>query len=254
MSTTAIERAPKQEIEARPITPLSLIQDALHKGVPPEVLKELVALQQSMIRFDWEAQERQAKIDFDNALNHCQAKIGRVAPNVQRNDTRSMWADYVQLDRAIRPIYTEAGFSVSFSEVAPINPAKVRIMGTLSRGGVSREFFAEITPSTTGAKGNALVNATDADAIAQSRAKRYILLDMFNIAIGIDQEEKKAQPLTDEQEARLSEWEDALRSCPNLNVLKSTFADAYKFAGSVSATAKQNMTRVYEDMKRRLTA
>ena len=173
------------------ITPLGLIQSALSKNVAPEVLKELVALHQSMIRFEWEAQERQAKMDFDDALNSCQQQIGRIAPNQNRKDTNSWWADYAQLDRTIRPIYTASRFSVAFSEVAPIAPGKVRIQATLSRAGVSKEFFGEITPSTTGPKGGAMATATDADAIAQSRAKRYILLDIFNIAIGIDKDEKQ---------------------------------------------------------------
>ena len=39
-----------------------------------------------------------------------------------------------------------------------------------------------------------MATATDADAIAQSRAKRYIMLDIFNIAVGIDAEEKQGIP------------------------------------------------------------
>ena len=65
MSTSALEK--QTDIMPSAITPLSLIQSALSKNVAPEVLKELVALQQSMIRFGWEAEERQAKIDFDDA-------------------------------------------------------------------------------------------------------------------------------------------------------------------------------------------
>lgn len=240
---------------------MALIQEALRGAVTPEekqaaagIVKELIALQQSMVRFEWEAQERQAKIDFDDALNECQSRVGRVAPNVQRNDTRSWWADYAQLDRTIRPIYTSAGFSVSFSEVTPTNPAKVRIMGTLARGGVSREFFAEITPSTTGAKGNALVNATDADAISQSRAKRYILLDIFNIAVGIDKEEKRGTEasISQSDELRLQEWADALRECGDLNTLKTVFADAYKYAKNFGEVPKRNITDIYEACKRKL--
>ena len=177
--------------QQHPITPLSLIQDALHKGLAPEVLKELVALQQSMIRFEWEAQERQARIDFDNALSDCQKAIGRIAPNVSRKDTNSWWADYPQLDRTIRPIYTGHDFSIAFSEVPPIAPTKVRIQAELSRSGISKLYHTEITPSTTGPKGGAMATATDADAIASSRAMRYLLLKIFNIAVGIDADEKK---------------------------------------------------------------
>ena len=174
-----------------PTDPIGLIQQALSSGTSPEVIRELVALQQSMERFNWEREERQAKINFDDALNACQAKIGRIAGNVKRNDTNSWWADYAELDRTVRPIYTEQGFSIGFSEVTPLSPGKVRIKAELSRSGISKEYFREITPSTTGPKGNAMATATDADAIAGSRAKRYLILDIFNIAVGIDKDEKK---------------------------------------------------------------
>lgn len=181
-------------VPAGPIAPMQLIQQALTQGVSPDVVRELVALQQSMERFNWEREERQSKMDFDDALNECQKKIGRIAGNVKRNDTNSWWADYAELDRTMRPIYTEQGFSIGFSEVQPISQGKVRIQATLSRGGISKEYFREITPSTTGPKGGAMATATDADAIAGSRAKRYLILDIFNIAVGIDKTEKQGIP------------------------------------------------------------
>lgn len=221
--------------------------------VAAAVAKSIVELQQSAERFQWEREERQAKIEFDEALNRCQKSIGRIAPNQSRNDTRSFWADYAQLDRAVRPIYTAEGFSIAFSEVQSITPGKVRIQAELSRSGVSKFYFSEITPTTIGPKGGAMATATDADAIAQSRAKRYIMLDIFNIAVGIDQEEKMGipKPITEEQSARLQDWEDALRNAPDLPQLKNTFADAYKYAASINDVQKAKMNRVYNECKAR---
>ena len=216
--------------EKREITPLSLIQSALSKNVAPEVLKELVTLQQSMVRFEWESQERQSKIDFDDALNECQQKIGRIAPNVNRKDTSSWWADYAQLDRTIRPIYTEHRFSIGFSEVSPLAVGKVRIQATLSRAGVSRDYYSEITPSTTGPKGGAMATATDADAIAASRAKRYLLLSIFNIAVGIDKIEKEGIP-EDSRDVFLQ----AIKTAPDRSSLEKAYLVAKK-----EATAKND--------------
>ena len=236
------------------ITPLSLIQSALSKNVAPEVLKELVALQQSMVRFEWEAQERQSRIDFDDALNECQRQIGRIAPNVNRADTHSWWADYTQLDRTTRPIYTAARFSIAFSEVAPLAVGKVRIQATLSRAGISREYYSEITPSTTGPKGNAMATATDADAIAASRAKRYLLLAIFNIAIGIDTEEKKGAGET-MAESVVLEYVDALKEAPDMNSLKSVFSECYTKAKKLDdGAAKRAFQEAYEAAKRRFVA
>ena len=219
MSTSALEK--QTDIMPSAITPLSLIQSALSKNVAPEVLKELVALQQSMIRFEWEAEERQAKIGFDDAKTECQFEIGRIAPNQHRNDTNSNWADYAQLDRAIRPIYTGKRFSISFSEVAPIIPGKVRIQATLSRAGISKDYYSEIMPSTTGPKGGVMATVTDADAIAASRAKRYL-------AVGIDEVEKQGIP-----EDQVEPYLKAIRTAPDGKALDRVYLAAKKAAMEV---------------------
>jgi hypothetical protein len=173
---------------------MDLLQQALSTGTSPEVVRELVALQQSMERFNWEREERQSKIDFDNALNECQKQIGTIAPNRERENSIK-WLDYVGVDKVVRPIYLEAGFSVGYSEVE--SPAEGRRMcATLSRGGVSREYFSKLIPS-----GNSKMSAADADASGSSRAMRYLLFKIFNIAVGIDKDEKlNAGPGLDQAE------------------------------------------------------
>ena len=257
--TTSLAPKPQLDPEFAQPTAMELIQQVISAGGDPMhtamVIKELAAIQQAQERFAWEREERQARIDYDNAMTRCQKAIGRIAPNQSRGDTKSTWADYAQLDRAVRPIYTSEGFSISFREVQSLAPGKVRIEAEVSRGGISKMYHAEITPSTTGPQGKAMATATDADAIAQSRAKRYIMLDIFNIAVGIDREEKAGIPepaVSEEQEVKLQEWADALRQCDDLAILKNVFADAYKYAKSVGDKQKAAMSRVYEECKRRL--
>lgn len=202
--------------------------DTAKLGEAALAIRELVALQQSQERFQWEREERQAKIDFDDALNRCQKSIGRIAPNQNRTDTRSWWADYAQLDRAVRPIYTEEGFSIAFREVPSISTGKVRIEAEVSRGGISKHYHSEITPTTTGPKGNAMATATDADAIAQSRAKRYIMLDIFNIAIGIDKDEK--QGISPDDADALKGLVDQMNQSETLEDGREAYKKAYKMA------------------------
>ena len=225
MTDTAIQRAAPTGMET-PSTAQLIAQVLSAGGNATElaaVVKELVVLRQSEERFQWEREERQAKMDFDQALNECQSKIGRIAPNQQRNDTHSWWADYAELDRTIRPIYTAAGFSIAFSEVQPLAPAKVRIRAELSRGGISKEYFSEITPSTLGPKGNAMATATDADAIAQSRAKRYLMLSIFNIAVGIDKIEKEGV-----SDGVMNSWLDKLAAANDTAELNKISLEAIK--------------------------
>ena len=222
--------------EKQAITPLELIQGALSSGTSPEVIRELVALQQSMERFGWEREERQAKIDFDESLRRCQEAVGRIAPNRTRENSIA-WADYVQLDRILRPIYTKEGFALSFSEVETLRDGKVMIRATLSRSGIARDFFQSVTTA-----GNSKMNAADMEASGQSRAQRYLLLKIFNIAVGIDLDERKP---FDEIEAeamdaaiyrRLSETMEAMAT-------KEDLRDAYFKAMESCGVTKDDLDK-----------
>ena len=182
MTDTAITK--QQPAPLAELGPMQLMHQALATGTSPEVIRELVALQQSVERFNWEREERQAKIDFDNALNDCQKQIGRIAPNRERENSIT-WLDYVGVDKVVRPVYLEAGFSIGFSEVNSPTEGR-RMCATLSRSGVSREYFSKLIPS-----GNGKMSVADLDASGSSRAMRYLLLKIFNIAVGIDKDEKK---------------------------------------------------------------
>ena len=223
-------------------TPMDLLELAIQREGSIDVIERLAKLQR-------EERDYAARVNFDEALNACQAQIGRIAPN-QKRENNIMWADYAQLDRAVRPIYIAAGFSIGFSEAESKDPTRLRMCATLSTRGISREFFADISRNPANGK----MNQLDADASAASRVKRYLLLDIFNIAVGIDKDEKAAfeNAATEKQEADLQDYADSLRQCEDLPRLKSVFADAYKFAGNVSAHAKSQMTSVYNECKARL--
>ena len=221
---SALATVPAQALEqAQPTSPMQLIQQALTQGVSPEVVRELVALQQSMERFNWEREERQAKIDFDTALNECQAKIDRIKPNRDR-ENGIKWADYIQVDKTVRPLYIDAGFSICFSEVDSTDKGKLKMCATVSRGGISREYFAE-TPS---APANSKMSGADGYASAASRVKRYLLLDIFNIAVGIDKDEKDGIPgLPIETYAPLME---AIENAQTVGAVTAAYIHALKLA------------------------
>ncbi len=231
MTDTAITK--QQQAPLAELGPMQLMQQALASGTSPEVIRELVALQQSVERFNWEREERQAKIDFDNALNECQKQIGRIAPNRERENS-IMWLDYVGVDKVVRPVYLEAGFSISFSEVESPTEGR-RMKATLSRSGVSKEYFSKLTPA-----GNSKMSAADADASGSSRAMRYLLLKIFNIAVGIDKDEKK--PFEDgKQPGVLSERDhliylDNIRNANDAEELRKLYMAAQKAADACGDT------------------
>jgi hypothetical protein len=70
-----------------------------------------------------------------------------------------------------------------------------------------------------------MATATDADAIAASRAKRYLLLSIFNIAVGIDAVEKEGIP--DDQ---IGPYLTAIKTAPDRTALKKVYVAAKKAA------------------------
>jgi hypothetical protein len=228
--TEALARQEQAPIASNEPSPMQLMQQALASGASPESLQALVTLQQSMERFEWEREERQAKIDFDNALNECQRQIGRIAPNRERENS-IMWLDYVGVDKVVRPVYLAAGFSIGYSEVESAAEGR-RMCATLSRSGVSRQYFSKLIPS-----GNSKMSAADLDASGSSRAMRYLLLKIFNIAVGIDKDEKK--PFGDAQTmdpAALREWLDKIGLAQNGRELTASYIAALNIAAKVGDT------------------
>ena len=173
---------------------MELIQDTLRAGRESGlsaaetaiVIKELVALQQSQVRFEWEREERQKKIDFDAAKNRCQQQIGRISADANNPQTHSRYATYAKLDRVLRPIYTGEGFSLSFGEEDCPTPGKTRFVAYLSREGITQEFRKDMTASTKGPKGNDVMTPVHAEGALDSYARRYLLKAIFNVAIGED--------------------------------------------------------------------
>lgn len=203
-----------QEFEKPEKSPMDLLSLALHNNAAIDVIERLAALQER-------ARDYEARVSFDEALNRCQSRISRVSADADNKQTRSRYASYAKLDRAVRPIYTGEGFSISFGERDCPNPAKTRFVAFLSRQGVTREYFKDMTPSTKGPQGSDFMTPIHADATADSYAKRYLLKDIFNVAIGEDDTDGN---LTNGELAEQIEW---IANASSAEELKKLFANAY---------------------------
>ena len=222
-----------------------LLQIALEKESGIEIIERITAMMER-------ERDYQNNVGFDEALNRCQQRMERISADANNPQTHSRYATYAKLDKVLRPIYTAEGFSISFGEEDCPVPGKTRFVAHLSRSGITRTYRKDLTASTKGPKGNDVMTPIHAEGAADSYARRYLLKGIFNVAIGEDDTDGNTGPtLTEQQEAQLQDWADALRQAPDLPSLKNVFADAYKFAGSISAQEKAKMARVYEDCKKR---
>ena len=121
---------------------------------------------------------------FNAAMSRAQSEMGRVSADAANQQTRSVYATYAALDKAIRPIYTKYGFSISFNEGEGAPEGHARILAYVSCGGHTRTYKLDMPNDGKGAKGGDVMTKTHATGSAHTYGRRYLLKDIFNIAIG----------------------------------------------------------------------
>lgn len=164
---------------ARPQTPMDLLSFALHNNAAIDVIERLAALQEKQLA-------REAELHFNEALNRVQQKIKRIAPDLDNPQTRSKYASYAAIDRVIRPIYSTEGFSLAFTHADTPRPDHIRVIARLALGSHKEMFQIDMPADGKGAKGGDVMTKTHATAAGDSYAKRYLVKDIFNVAIGED--------------------------------------------------------------------
>ena len=201
-----------------------------------DVVKVLVELRQSEERFTWEREERQAHIDFDEALNRVQDRVGWVAKDVERSDGKGSYASFEGLDKVLRPEYTREGFAVS-CDADPHPPQGQQIVIIyLSRAGQKRTYHLPVIIDANGPKGNPVMTMTDAANAAHSKGCRILLGRIFNIATG-----DKQTGLSPQDAEFLDALVKQMKNSENITDCKEAYGKAYKRAreiGNNDATIK----------------
>lgn len=161
---------------------------------------------------------RNAEQAFNEAMNEAQSKIGRIAADKENSQTHSWYATYAALDRVVRPVYVDCGFSLSF-DTGEAPDGMVCVLCYVShRSGHTRTYRALIPADGKGAKGNDVMTKTHAVGSGMQYGQRYLLKMIFNIAIGIDPTDDDGngagglQFITDEQVIKLREWIESTNS------------------------------------------
>lgn len=199
MSTEVAERP---ETAVQPAGMVSMIERlAAAPDFPVEKLEKLLEMQERIMA-------KQAETEFAAAMSAAQAEMGRISADAMNPQTRSKYASYAQLDRALRPIYTQHGFSLSFDEADSPKAEHIRVICHVShRAGHTRVYHRDMPLVTKGLKGNEMMTPTHANASGQSYAQRYLLKGIFNVAVGEDDNDGNPPPalptISDEQQANI---------------------------------------------------
>jgi hypothetical protein len=142
---------------------------------------------------------RVAEQAFNEAMSKAQAEMRPVAADLHNSQTRSRYASYAALDRAMRPIYTKHGLSLSFDTEAA-GEGYITVICLVSSGGYTRRYSVPMPADGKGAKGGDVMTKTHAVGAAMTYGQRYLLKMIFNIAIGDDNDGNTPQgSITDEQ-------------------------------------------------------
>jgi hypothetical protein len=135
---------------------------------------------------------RQAEGAFNIAMSVAQSQMGRIATDSSNPSTRSRYASYGALDRAVRPIYTQHGFALTFGTGDAPAPEMIRVVCDVSLGGFTRRYHVDMPADGRGAKGGEVMTRTHATGSAITYGRRYLLAMIFNLATGEDDDGNRA--------------------------------------------------------------
>lgn len=165
----------------QPAPPATLDQQILLAAADPRVdvakMKELTTLRRQMRMED-------AEDAFKVALHAAQTEMRPIEADAANDQTHSKYATLYKVDKALRPIYSKHGLSVSFNTADCPLPNHTRVLAYIERGLFTREYQYDVAVDTKGPKGNDVMTKTHAGGSALSYGKRYLLLMIFNVTIG----------------------------------------------------------------------
>jgi len=142
-------------------------------------LRGLCDLQEALeIRF--------ANREFNESMSAAQGEMTTISADANNPQTRSRYAKYATLDRAIRPIYTRYGFALSYDTEPTGDPNVMRVIGLVSKGAIVRRHQVDMPIVTTGIRGGDMMSRTHATSSAISYGKRTLLTMIFNLSTADD--------------------------------------------------------------------
>ena len=157
---------------------VSMIERAARDpAIDIDKLDRLLAMHDSM-------RAQQAEQAFNDAMAAAQGEMEPVKRDCDNPQTRSKYASFAALDRAIRPIYSRHGFGVSFNTQAPRSgqPLEIGVVAYVTGHGHTRVYSIDMPTDGKGARGGDVMTRTHATGSGVSYGRRYLMQMIFNLA------------------------------------------------------------------------
>lgn len=211
-------------------------------NVDIDKMERLMAMHERMI-------DKQSEMAFTEAMTASQTAMRPISADATNPQTHSQYASYAKLDKALRPIYTEHGFSLSFDTTEATRPEFLKVLCIVShKNGHSRSFSVDMPADGKGAKGGDVMTKTHATGAAMTYGMRYLLKMIFNVAIGEDDDDGYVPPvekISEEQELNLIALIDEVKANKNRFL---TYFKINSVAG-LSVNAYPDAVRMLESMR-----
>ncbi len=153
-------------------------QATVNPDVTPEKLRQMLDIQLVVM-------DRQAKIEFDEAMAQCQSDMAelRILKKAENKQTDSNYAKHEAICAAIKPVYTKHGFRLSFAEGKPDLDGEIRVHCTVThRMGHSEAYWMDLPADSAGIKGTVNKTPIHAKGSTFSYGRRYLTLMIFDLA------------------------------------------------------------------------
>lgn len=156
-----------------------------------------------------EMQDRDAARAYADAMKACQKEMPAIQKRGKNKQTNSRYALLEDINRLITPIYTRHGFSLSFGTDRSELPDHVGIVcDVMHDGGYSKTYTYDAPIDNVGIKGEKNKTTTHGRGSAISYGRRYLVMMIFNLTIGDDDDGNAAGENEQQRIARetAQEW------------------------------------------------
>jgi hypothetical protein len=202
-----------------------ILQAALNPDLDVEKVEKLFELHVKM-------ENREAVKLFNTAMSEVQSKIGVIVKDGDGEKANTKYAKLETINKTIVPIYTAAGFSMSFdtekSEAANCMLIKCEVSHS---SGHSKSYRYDCPIDNVGAKGTKNKTETHGRGSGISYARRYLTAMIFNLTIaGEDNDGNNPNEIiTEEQQIEIN------------HLLQTKEADVDKFLRYVGCRSVETM-------------
>lgn len=153
-----------------------------------------IAKLETMLKLRAEHEEREdakrakeAERSFNRALAECQSEMPIVGRNRKNTHTNAKYTDLAGVLEAAGPIIARYGFAIQFNPVQSDKPDSIAVRWTLThRDGHMRSDVGVYPIDAAGTGGKSNKTPIQAQASSRTYARRYLLIDLFNIATSDD--------------------------------------------------------------------